>query len=66
MLRYGLTLLNELDEIEECKQQEASLSSTIVSLGSAAPKHDFFSTLSPSFFNRIGVNGRTLLATLGS
>jgi hypothetical protein len=66
MLRYGLALLNKLNEIKERKQQEALSSSTIVSLGSTAPKHNFFSTLSPSFFNYIGVNSRTLLATLGS
>jgi hypothetical protein len=66
MLCYSLMLLNKLNEIKEYKQQEASLLSTIVSLGSTAPNYNFFSTLSPSFFNHLGVNSRTLLATLGS
>ncbi|KFY68873.1 hypothetical protein V496_00696 [Pseudogymnoascus sp. VKM F-4515 (FW-2607)] len=71
MLRRGLKTLDELEEVEERKRREAEAHAHLASpsatnSGSAVPKPDYLSALSPRFFDRWGVDGGTPLATLGN
>jgi Pyruvate/2-oxoacid:ferredoxin oxidoreductase gamma subunit len=57
MLYYSLKTLNELEEVEDRKQQEAKAyahltSPSITNPRSAVPKADYLLALSPSFFKR--------------
>ncbi|KFY60596.1 hypothetical protein V496_05290 [Pseudogymnoascus sp. VKM F-4515 (FW-2607)] len=71
MLRRGLATLDELEEAEERNRREAEARSTLPTPSNTNsevvdPEHDPYWGLSPGFFDRLGADGGTPPATLGS